>query len=115
MNRREFIMTLQSPALHSVLQSEDKTEIFRLLSFSTTPKFILVSRPHKEKLLLAADKARLRVMGKPAEWKDLSSYVRVQVTFNLTPFTVSGDVIIDGTASEIEVVEYLHKFLKMGG
>jgi hypothetical protein len=77
---------------------------FRLLSVADSPKLILVSQiPDKTKYVLDATSAKITVNGKPVEFKDLKSYVIVQVKMSLRKFS-KGGIDVDGTASEIRII-----------
>lgn len=93
-----LLLLISSPA--RAVETADK---YRLLSVADTPKLILISQiPSKTKYVLDATSAKITVNGKPAEFKDLKSYVIVQVKMELKKFTKDG-IEIDGTASEINI------------
>jgi len=80
-----------------------ETGMYRLLSVTDSGKLILVSQiPSKTKYVLDATSAKITVNGKPAEFKDLKSYVVIQVKFDLRKFNKDG-IEIDGTATEIRI------------
>ncbi len=89
--------------LFACLASAIETDMYRLLSVADSPKLILISQiPNKTKYVLDATAAKITVNGKPAEFKDLKSYVIVQVKMELRKFTKDG-IEVDGTAKEIRV------------
>ena len=80
-----------------------ETDMYRLLSVADSPKLILISQiPNKTKYVLDATAAKITVNGKPAEFKDLKTYVIVQVKMELRKFTKDG-IDVDGTAKEIRI------------
>lgn len=92
--------------------SELLKQDFRLLSFTRTEKLILVSHPAtKEKLILDASKARIFILDKPGEWKQLETFVKAEVSYRLSshPYSRNSEIIIDGEAEEIRVKERFQK------
>ncbi|MBN1568279.1 MAG: hypothetical protein JXA73_10565 [Acidobacteria bacterium] len=76
---------------------------FRLLSVSESEKLILVSHiPSKTKYLLDATAAKITVNGKPAEFKSLKAFSRIQVKMELRKIDKLG-IDLDGVANEIKV------------
>jgi hypothetical protein len=79
------------------------SDLYRLLSVATSNKLILVSQiPNKTKYVLDASAAKITVNGKPAEFKDLTQYARVRVTFDLHKSSKDG-IDVDGVAKEIKI------------
>jgi hypothetical protein len=77
--------------------------MYRLLSAADSAKLILVSQiPNKTKYVLDATSAKITVNGKPAEFRDLKSYVVIQVKMELHKFSKDG-IEVDGTATEIRI------------
>jgi len=89
--------------LFSITLPAIEVGMYRLLSVADTGKLILVSQiPNKTKYVLDATSAKITVNGKPAEFRDLRSYVVIQVKFELRKFGKEG-IEVDGTATEIRV------------
>jgi hypothetical protein len=76
---------------------------YRLLSVSDSEKLILVSQStNKTKFLLDAASAKITVNGKPAEFRELEDFSRIQLKMNLKKLSRNG-ITIDGTATEIRI------------
>jgi hypothetical protein len=88
---------------YSIISLAAESGTFRLLSVSESEKLILVSQiPNKAKYLLDAASAKITVNGKPAEFKTLKSFSRIQVKMELRKLSKLG-IDIDGVASEIKI------------
>ncbi len=97
------LLTLFLLFASSIRVSAVETDMYRLLSVADSPKLILISQiPNKTRYVLDATSAKITVNGKPAEFKDLKSYVIVQVKMELHKFSKDG-IDIDGTATEIRI------------
>ncbi len=96
-----IILLLMLCSIHASAVVEAET--YRLLSVADTPKLILISQiSSKTRYILDATSAKITVNGKPAEFKDLKSYVIIQVKMELHKFSKDG-IEIDGTATEIRI------------
>ena len=100
--RRWTLISLLSICVSSAFAVEG--DAYRLLSVSTSGKFILISQAGtKTKFLLDASAAKITVDGKPAEFKNLSDYSTVHVKFVQKKSEKEG-IIVDGTATEISIL-----------
>jgi hypothetical protein len=76
---------------------------YRLLSVSDSEKLILVSQTsNKAKFLLDAASAKITVNGKPAEFRELEDFSRIQLKMNLKKSSRNG-ITLDGAATEIKI------------
>jgi hypothetical protein len=88
---------------YSIMSIAAESGTFRLLSVSESEKLILVSQiPSKAKYLLDAASAKITVNGKPAEFKALKDFSRIQVKMDLRKINKLG-IDLDGVASEIKI------------
>lgn len=88
---------------YSILSSAAESTTFRLLSVSESEKLILVSQiPSKAKYILDAASAKITLNGKPAEFKALKAFSRIEVKMELRKINKLG-IDIDGVASEIKI------------
>ncbi|MBN2241240.1 MAG: hypothetical protein JW793_01015 [Acidobacteria bacterium] len=86
------------PAGHAV-----EAGMCRLLSVSESEKLILISTiPDKTKYLLDAAAAKITIEGKPAEFKELTSFSIIRVKWNESNDKRNG-IRLDGIAVEIEI------------
>jgi hypothetical protein len=87
----------------SILSSAAEFSPFRLLSVSESEKLILVSQiPGKSKYILDAASAKITLNGKPAEFKALKAFSRIEVKMELRKINKLG-IAIDGIATEIKM------------
>ena len=87
----------------AVISIAAESGTFRLLSVSETEKLILISQiPGKSKYLLDATSAKITVNGKPAEFKALKAFSRIEVKMELRKIDKLG-IDIDGVANEIKI------------
>jgi hypothetical protein len=76
---------------------------FRLLSISESEKLILVSQiSSKTKYLLDASSAKITINDKPAEFKNLKAFSRIQLKMELRKTDKLG-IDLDGAAMEIKI------------
>ncbi len=78
---------------------------FRLLSATDVNKVILISQSPEKKIkyLLDASAAKITIDGKAAEFKQLSFYSVVNVSFELKKLSKEG-ITLDGVVQEIRVL-----------